>query len=43
VPALSAHSNVENTALVLLERKGYQYWYEHEAGLYFVEKDGWDF
>ncbi len=43
MPALSAAGNVENTALVLLERKGYQYWYRQEADLCFAEKDGWDF
>ena len=43
MPALSAHSNVENTALVLLVRRGYQYWYDSGAELYYVEKDGWDF
>ncbi len=41
MPTLSEHSNVHNTALILLGRKGYQVWEEQK--LYFAEKDGWDF
>ena len=47
--ALADHSNVYNTALLILQRKGYQLWKEsHGTGrrryeLYGAEKDGWDF
>lgn len=43
MPALSSHSNVENTAAVLLERKGYQLWRDDESQTVMAEKDGWDF
>ena len=42
MPALSEHSNVYNTALVILRQKGFQLWQdEHEQ--YWAERDGWDF
>lgn len=41
MPALSYYANVHNTALVILERKGYRVWTEGET--YRAEKDGWDF
>lgn len=41
MPALSYYTNVHNTALVVLERKGYRLWTENEV--YCAEKDGWDF
>ena len=43
MPALSAYANTENTALVLLQREGYQCWYNSEAELCCCERDGWDF
>ena len=43
MPALSIHCNVYNTCAVILQRKGYQLWYDEKAELYFAEKDGWDF
>jgi hypothetical protein len=43
MPALSEYSNVYNTALSIIKKKGYQLWYDEEAGLYCAERDGWDF
>ena len=43
MPALSAYTNTENTALVLLRREGYRCWYNTEAELCCCERDGWDF
>lgn len=40
---LADHPNVYNTALALLERKGYQLWHDGESNLYYAEKNGWDF
>lgn len=41
--SLSEYSNVYNTALLILQEKGYQLWYDEPADLYYAEKDGWDF
>jgi hypothetical protein len=43
MPTLSEHSNVYNTALVILQKKGYQLWFDDETQSYCAEKDGWDF
>jgi hypothetical protein len=43
MPALSYYSNVHNTALVILQRKGYRLWAEQDGDLICAEKDGWDF
>lgn len=43
MPALSYYSNVHNTALVILQRKGYRVWTEQDRDLICAEKDGWDF
>ena len=43
MPALSYYRNVENTALVVLQSKGYRYWYNEGSNMYCCEKDGWDF
>ncbi len=43
MPALSIYSNVENTALVILQRKGYRVWKDERSGLFMTEKNGWDF
>jgi hypothetical protein len=43
MPALSEYTNVYNTALVILQKKGYQLWYEEATESYGAEKDGWDF
>ena len=43
MPSLSAYSNTENTALIILQRKGYQIWFDKEMDRYCCEKEGWDF
>lgn len=43
MPALSAYTNVENTALVILKEKGFQIWYDKDRERYCAEKNGWDF
>ena len=43
MPALSYYTNVHNTALVILQRKGYRVWTRREPELFCAEKDGWDF
>jgi hypothetical protein len=47
MPNLSYYSNVHNTALVILQRKGYRVWTKPNAkgdGKWIcAEKDGWDF
>jgi hypothetical protein len=44
MPALSEHSNVDTTALVILRNKGWQVWVERHDGdeHYWCERDGWD-
>ena len=41
MPALSAYSNTENTALNIIVTLGFRYWLDKNA--YCCEKDGWDF
>jgi hypothetical protein len=43
MPALGEYVNVYNTALVAIESKGFQVWYDGKAELFCAEKDGWDF
>jgi hypothetical protein len=43
MPALSAYTNVENTALVILRQKGFQIWHDKDRERYCAEKNGWDF
>lgn len=43
MPALSEYTNVYDTALEILSRKGFQLWYDPTSELYGAEKDGWDF
>jgi hypothetical protein len=43
MPALSYYTNVHNTALVILQRKGYRIWREQENDTICAEKNGWDF
>lgn len=43
MPDLSAYLNVYNTALVVLERKGWALRYDKERGWWFAQKDGWEF
>jgi hypothetical protein len=41
--SLSEYSNVYNTALLVLQKKGFQVWYDEQSNLYGAEKEGWDF
>ncbi|MCB9593940.1 MAG: hypothetical protein H6719_14500 [Sandaracinaceae bacterium] len=43
MPALSEYANVYDTALVALEDKEFQVWFDPGPSLYCAEKDGWDF
>jgi hypothetical protein len=43
MPALSEYSNISNTALNILDKKGYQIWYDERLEMYCAEKNGWDF
>ncbi|RKH30116.1 hypothetical protein [Corallococcus sicarius] len=43
MPTLSEYTNVYNTALIVIEQKGYQAWYDKQAEMFCAEKDGWDF
>jgi hypothetical protein len=43
MPDLSAHLNVYNTALVVLQRKGFKLRYDKSHEWWFAEKDGWEF
>jgi hypothetical protein len=41
--SLIEYSNVYDTALLILEKKGYQVWYDAETQDYCAERNGWDF
>ncbi|EPX64325.1 hypothetical protein D187_005459 [Cystobacter fuscus DSM 2262] len=43
MPALSEYTNVYNTALLILQKKGFQVWLDESIDMYCAEKDGWDF
>jgi hypothetical protein len=43
MPTLSSYTNVHDTAIQLLRDEGFQVWRDKSAGLYFAERDGWDF
>jgi hypothetical protein len=43
MPALSEYTNVHDSAVSLLRRKGYQVWRDDEQQLYGCERGGWDF
>ncbi len=43
MPDLSAYLNVYNTALVVLERKGWSLRYDKQHEWWFAKKDGWEF
>lgn len=43
MPALGEYSNVYNTALLILQQKGFRTWYDEQTSLYGCERDGWDF
>lgn len=41
--ALPMYSNLINTVLNILARKGFRMWYDEALKMYCAEKDGWDF
>jgi hypothetical protein len=43
MPALGAYASVWNSALAVLEEKGYAVWHSPGPDLFYAEKDGWDF
>jgi hypothetical protein len=43
MPALAAYTNVLNTSLVILEKKGFRVWSNEKQDQWFAEKNGWDF
>jgi hypothetical protein len=43
MPALGDYSNVYNTALLILQQKGYRIWCDETETTYYCERDGWDF
>lgn len=43
MPALSYHGNVDDTAVALLRRRGFQVWCDEQRSSCFAERDGWDF
>lgn len=43
MPALSEYSNVYDTSVSILNKKGYQVWYDRDVDIFCAEKDGWDF
>ena len=43
MPALSEYANVFDTAVAVLERKGYQVWVSPRTDLVWAQRDGWDF
>ena len=43
MPALSEYANVSNTVFNILDKKGYQIWYDDEVDMYCAQKNGWDF
>jgi hypothetical protein len=43
MPALSEYSNVYDVAIGVLEKKGFQVWFDRGRDMFFCEKNGWDF
>jgi hypothetical protein len=43
VPTISEFPNVYDSALDLLEKKGFQLWFDEKSDLFFAERNGWDF
>jgi len=43
MPALSSYINVWNTALVVLQRKGFSLSFDSKLELWRADKSGWDF
>lgn len=43
MPVLSDYADVYNTALNILDKKGFRIWYDKKIDVFCAEKDGWDF
>lgn len=43
MPTLGEFVDVYGPALDLLEKKGFQFWFDEKADLFFAERDGLDF
>jgi hypothetical protein len=43
VPALGEYANVFDTALAVLEQKGYAVWKDETADMFCAQRAGWDF
>ncbi|AYH06153.1 hypothetical protein [Pectobacterium parmentieri] len=43
MPVLSEYSNVYNTALNVLDKKGFSVWYDESLDMFCAERNGWDF
>jgi hypothetical protein len=43
MPDLSAYLNVYNTALVVLDRKGWSLGFDKKEDRWYAKKDGWEF
>jgi hypothetical protein len=43
VPALSEYPNVWDTAIAVLEQKGYAVWHDRDSDMFGAEREGWDF
>jgi hypothetical protein len=43
VPALGEYANVFDTALAVLEQKGYDVWKDEAADVFCAQRGGWDF
>jgi len=43
VPALGEYPNVWDSAIAVLEQKGYTVWHDSRTDMYGAERGGWDF
>jgi hypothetical protein len=43
MPALSEYANVYDTALAVLEQKGFSVWKNEKTDLFYAQREGWDF
>ncbi|HEY9392174.1 MAG TPA: hypothetical protein VIR27_20675 [Mycobacteriales bacterium] len=43
MPALGEYADVHDTAIAVLEQKGFAVWKDEDADLFCAERNGWDF
>lgn len=43
MPALGEYANVYDTAIAVLEQKGFAVWHNETAEMFCAQRDGWDF